>query len=99
AATRCGTRTARVATDRAAEQIRIAVGRTLAVRIGAALALNAARAAIDTGIAAARSGDVAGGAAGATDWSGRIAERAAQRSTQAAPEPAAAAEQLRRGGG
>src|SRR3546814_5626883 len=73
------------------------------LRIGAALALNAARAPIDLGVAAARPGDVAGAAEGSADRSRRIAKRAAQRSAeasaQAAPKPAAAAEQLRRGRG
>src|SRR3546814_9098747 len=73
------------------------------LRIGAALALNAARAPIDLGGAAARPGDVAGAAEGSADRARRIAKRAAQRSAeasaQAAPKPAAAAEQLRRGRG
>src|SRR3546814_18969280 len=83
AATRGGTRTSGIAANGAAEQIGVAVRRALAVRIGAALALNAARAPIDLGVAAARPGDVAGAAEGYAARSRRIAKRPAQRSAEA----------------
>ena len=67
--------------------------------IGVALALDAARAAVDLGVAATRAGDVARGPEGAADRPGRIAKRAAQRSAKATTKSAAAAEQLRRGRG
>src|SRR3546814_13849046 len=100
AATRGGTRTSGIAANGAAEQIGVAVRRALAVRIGAALALNAARAPIDLGVAAARPRDVASAAEGSADRSRRIAKRAAQRYADAyaqpAPQPPAAADDLSR---
>src|SRR3546814_20550656 len=103
AATRGGTRTSGIAANGAAEQIGVAVRRALAVRIGAALALNAARAPIDLGVAAARPGDVAGAAEGSAARSRPIAQRAAprsaQHSAQAPPPPPPAAATLRPGPG
>src|SRR3546814_16242862 len=67
--------------------------------VGAALALYTARTAVDMGVAAARSGQVACGAQRAADGAGRVAARAAQRAAETPAQTPAAPEKLRRGGG